>query len=1032
MIKKYSLLFYLFSLITTSLCAQNIITGVVKDKTGELLPSVSVVIKNTTKGTVTDFDGKFSLKVKLSNRLLFSSIGYKTQEIVISDYKDLNIVMQESSFQLNEIVVTALGIKKEKKALGYAVQDVKGESINKAKETNFIKSLTGKVAGLTIQNSTDLFQDAVVKLRGEKPLIVIDGIPDRTADIWKINSDNIQSISVLKGTTASALYGSIGKYGALMIITKKGKKGKVSISINSSSIFQTSFIRSPEVQTVYGNGNQGNYSYIDGSGSAAEGGGWIWGPKLDQKDASTPSGFVEKTQYNSPTDKNGNLIPLPFISRGKNNIKNFFRVGHIYSNSIGINWGSDKANVRFSAADISQEGIVPNASLDNSSFSLNASTNLSEKIKVSGGLTYNTQYTDNFPSVGYGPTNYLYNLALWTGIDVDIRDLRDYWKKGKKGYQQKHFNTSFYNNPYFQAYEYLRGYDKKTIFGNFNASYKIISGLTLKGRIGMNNYNLYRTHKEPKSYIGYGKISRGNFTILTDNYLDITSAIGLEYQKKITQNFSIKSQIGLESFYSKYIKGKQSTDGLNMPGFYNLSNNAGSSILASNYQEKQGINSIYGYIDLNFYDIYYLTLTGRNDVVSTLKAGNNSYFYPSISGSIILSKLIQMPDFISFAKLRGSWAQVSDGKINADPYGYISGYQQGTIWNGHSSVNSDDTYISEQITPESTANWEIGTNIKLFKNRLGLDIAYYRARDYNNIIDSPSSESSGYSSFRLNGDEFRREGLEFVVNVSPIKKELFKWNISINASTNKRIQTKIFDNKKKTARNIKVGERTDAIYTDVYKTDSKGNVIFKNGLPLSDPYPRYIGNGNSNWVFGISNNITYKNLDLSFSFDGRSGGVIYSTTNQKMWWGGTHLGTVNQFRDDAFNGKKTFIGNGVIVTSGEAKYDVDGNIILDTRTYKKNDVAVNYINYMQKTSNKINTNYQYYSQSFIKLREVSLTYNFNKEIMKKTFLKDASISLVGRNLFLFANVSNIDPDSGIDKLQTPSTRNFGINVKLKF
>jgi TonB-linked SusC/RagA family outer membrane protein len=1031
--KKYQFLLYLFFLLTIiPLHAQSSIKGIVKDASGELLPGVSVMIKSTSKGTSTDFNGEFELKVALSETLKFSFMGYKLKKVVIKNYADLTIILEEDSFEMDEIIVTALGIKKEKKALGYAVQDVKGEKINRAKEPNFVNSLTGKVAGLTIQNSTDLFQNTVVKLRGSTPLIVIDGIPDRSADIWKVNSDNIESISVLKGTTASALYGSIGRNGALMIVTKKGKEGKISVTLNSSKIFQTSFIRVPNVQTTYGNGNQGNYAYINGGGGGTEGGGWIWGPKLDQRDPSTSSGFVETTQFNSPLDANGNLVPLPFISKGKNNIKNFFETGSILSNSVGIDWGSDKAKVRFSVANISQKGIVPNTSVENTSFSINSSVELSEKLKVSGGLTYNNQYSENFPEVGYGPTNYLYNLILWTGVDVDVRDLKNYWKEGEEGYQQRHFNTSYYNNPYFQAYEYLRGYDKNTVFGNFNANYEIASGLTLNGRVGINNSSLYRTYKEPKSYIGYGNKSRGNFSIATANYFDITSGVSLEYKKEITEDFGIRGQLGTESFYSKNIMGSQTTDGLNIPEFYNLSNNAGASIIAENKVEKQGINSIYGFVDFDFVDTYYLSLTGRNDVVSTLGAENNSFFYPSASGALIISKLVDLPSWVSFAKVRGSWAMVSDGKIGNDPYGYINGYDEGRIWNGTSSVNSNSTYISSDIKPESTTTWEIGANVQLLGSRLGLDVAYYKSRDYNNIINSSVSATSAYSFVLLNGDEYQRQGVEFVVSGKPIKTENFNWDISANLSKNERIQTKIYGGRNQTANNIKVGERTDAIYTEVYQTNSNGDIIFKNGLPVEDPYNKFVGNSNSDWVFGITNNISYKNLDFSFSFDGRNGGVMYSTTNQKMWWGGTHSGTVNQFREDANNGESTYIGQGVIVTGGDVTYDVDGGILSDTRTYKENDVAINYINFMQRTSNRANYNHHYYSQSFIKLREVALSYRFDQQLLKNTFLSAASLSLVGRNLMLFSDAPNIDPDAGLDNLQTPSTRNLGVNFKLNF
>jgi TonB-dependent SusC/RagA subfamily outer membrane receptor len=299
---------------------------------------VSILEKGTSQGTATDSDGKFTLSVTSeSSVLVFSFIGYKTQEVAVNGRTAIDIIMEQDVTALSEVVVTALGVEKEVKSLGYAVQSVKGESVTKAREPNIINSLTGKVAGLQIQNQTDLFQDPVIKLRGAAPLIVIDGVPSVDNDIWKINADDIESYSVLKGATASALYGSIGRNGAIMITTKRGNQFKTTVEVNSSTMFQPSFIRIPNVQTTYGNGYNGQYAYVDGSGSGTEGGGWIWGPKLNQPDPSTPSGFWETTQFNSPVDpETGELVPLPFLARGDNNVKDFFQTGVISTNNISV------------------------------------------------------------------------------------------------------------------------------------------------------------------------------------------------------------------------------------------------------------------------------------------------------------------------------------------------------------------------------------------------------------------------------------------------------------------------------------------------------------------------------------------------------------------------------------------------------------------------------------------------------------------------------------------------------------------------
>ncbi len=1028
------ILFLLTFLFSLSLSAQQHISGVVTDADGLPLGGVTVSVASTNRGTITDFDGNYNIEAVRSDTLIFSYVGFTARSIVVGDQIEINVNLKADQQQLNAVVVTALGIKKETKALGYAVQEVQGSSLEKAKEPNFVNSLTGRVAGLSIKNSTDLFQNPQIELRGATPLIVIDGIPDRTLDIWKVNADDIANVSVLKGATASALYGSVGRNGAIMITTKKGKEGKLSVSFNNSTLFQPSFIRVPDVQTQYGNGNQGTYAYADGSGSGTEGGGWIWGPRLDQQDPSTPSGFFETTQYNSPRDpQTGALIPIPYTSRGKDNIKNFFQTGLIQTNNVSVGWGNDMANVRMSLSNVYQKGIVPNTDLKNPSFSINGTVKPSDKLSISSSLTYNKQFTSNFPEVGYGPTNYLYNLILWTGTDVDVRDLRNYWREDQVGIQQRHFNISYYNNPYFQAYEYKRGYDKTNVFGNASFEYKVTDALSIKGRSGMNEYSLYRSFEEPKSYIGYGSKSRGNFRVETTNYLDITSDIGLRYEKQFSDNFALTGEAAYSNFYRNQKFISTSTDGLNIPGYYNLANNAGSTLVGKNQDEKEVINSFYAFADLEFYNAFYLSVTGRNDKVSTLSQGNNSYFYPSASGSLVLSSLFTMPEWVSFAKLRGSWSRVSEGKLNDDTYAYVQAYNNGTTWYGTPSNYFPNNLIYSGLKPETSDTWEIGTNFRLFKNRLGIDLAYYESRDYNNLIYSSISDASGYGSILLNGDEFKRKGIEATINTTPIKTGNFNWDILINLSHYRRYQTEITGDRTQTEDYIREGERTDRIfYNGGYQTNPEGQVIYENGFPVSDPNARFIGYDEPDLTYGISNTLSYKNMRLSFLFDGRLGGLMYSTTNQKMWWGGTSKGTLNQFRVDANNGESTYVGPGVMVTGGSVTYDVNGNISADTRTYAPNDVPVNYINFMQTTSNYPYRNYHYYKETFIKLREITLTYNFNNDFLERTPFSALNVSLVGRNLWLASRIPNVDPDPGVDNLQAPSTRNIGFNINANF
>ncbi|NIF06903.1 SusC/RagA family TonB-linked outer membrane protein [Chryseobacterium sp. Tr-659] len=986
---------------------------------------------------------KLQLLIGLGLVVSWEAYGQKIPKIEGTD------TLKAHEKKIDEVVITALGIKKEKKAIGYAVQEVKGDVFEKAKEPNFINSLSGRVAGLNIKNSTDLFQDPGINLRGAKPLIVIDGVPDRTADLWRVNADDVDNISVLKGPTASALYGSVGKDGAIMITTKKGKKGKMTVSFNNSTMFQTSFIRIPKVQTVYGAGNNGKYAYINGEGSGSEGGGWIWGPKLDQKDPTTPSGYFETPQYNSPVDPvTGKLVPLPWISRGKDNIKNFFDTGIIQSNNVSVDWGSEKATFRLSFSNIYQKGIVPNTNLKTTSISLAGSVNPIKDLMINSTLTYNKEYTSNFPEVGYGPTNYLYNLVLWTGADVDIRDLRNYWVAGKEGYQQRHYNVSYYNNPYFQAYEYLRPYYKDNILGNVNVEYKIVPNLSAKARVGANIYSLNREFREPKSYIGYGNKSLGNYTQVNGNYFDITSELGLKYQNHYSDNFTLSGEMYVSNYYRELKNSEIRTDGLVTPGWYNLFNSIGPLFAPTdgsrNRKEYEQINSVYGYVDMEFYKTFFLNMTARYDKVSTLPKGNNEYFYPSISGSLLLNQLLNLPAWINFAKLRGSFAQVSTGKIADDTYGYITAFEKSNInWNGQSSFYFGDKLINGNIKPETVDSWEVGTNLGFLKNRISLDVAYYQTSDYNNLAKIPLSEGVGYKYYLTNGNKYERKGIEITLNGDIIKHSNFTWSSQLNLSRYRkylkegyggRDYAMVYNPANGRENYVKVGERMDKLTAMPYETSPDGQLVLKNGYPVNStaPFESKMGYSDPDWTYGFSHNFSYRNFSLSLLFDGRIGGTMYSTTNQKMWWGGIAPGTVNQYRDDANAGHNTYVAPGVRVVSGSITYDQNGNVKSDTRVFVPNDVAVNYNGYMQTTSNAFESNYHYYKQTFIKLREVTLTYNFEKSFAKKLNLSSASISLIGRNLWLASAIKNVDPDSGMDQLQTPATRSFGVNINMKF
>ncbi len=1015
---------------------QSIVSGTVTDKGGPL-PGVSIVEKGTSNGTTTDAGGKFTMTASSANSILvFSIIGYKTKEQTVNNQTVIDLELEEDATELNEIVVTALGVQKEVKSLGYAVQKVEGNTIQKAREPNIFSSLTGKVAGLEIKNQTDLFQDPEISLRGEKPLIVVDGVPMVNVDLWKVNADDIESFTVLKGANASALYGAIGRYGAIMITTKRGSQQKTTVEVNSSTMFQTSFIRIPEVQTTYGNGYNGQYAYVDGSGGGTEGGGWIWGPKLNQRDDSTPSGYWETTQFDSPIDPaTGDRIPTPFLSRGADNVTNFFRTGILSTNNISISSGNESGNFRVSISNNYQRGIVPNSQLNNTSFGVSGGYNLLKRLTADASITYNRQHTDNFPETGYGPTNYLYNLVLWTGPDIDVNNLRDYWEKDQEGVQQRHFNKSWYNNPYFQAYEYLRGYYKDNMLGQLKLNYTIAPGLELLFRSGINQYGLNRTWKEPKSYVGYDNFSRGNFDIQNESNFNINTDFLAQYNKALHSNINLRVSLGSASRWNTYRKENIETDGLSAPGLFNVSNSS-NPLRGSNSLEEEKVNSLFGTIDLELFNGIFLGFTGRNDWISTLPLENNSFFYPSVSLAGVITDFVDLNRYkISFLKVRSSWSKVTDGRIvlsgrETYPYNHISTYDPGVNWNGNPSLEASSTLITSNLSPQSSETIEAGLDLRLFEGKIGVDAAVYQIRDYNNLFEQEMSNSSGYPKRLINGAEFLRKGFEVTLSATPVKTSELAWNIVVNYSRYRKYLNKTIDGASQ-LENVKPGERWDQLFSTTYQRSAGGELIIgTNGFPVVDPFQRMMGYSGADFIFGVNNNVSYKNFVLGVSFDGRVGGVMYSTTNQKMWWGGTHPGTVNQYRDDANNGVASYIAPGLVVTEGSIEYDSEGKTISDTRIYAPNSTPVNYISWNINTSNAHLTHY--YNQSFVKLREVTITYQLPQSILQKTFFSKASVGLVGRNLALWTNMPEVDPDSGEDNLQTPSTRNIGFNFNFTF
>ncbi|MEK7253273.1 MAG: SusC/RagA family TonB-linked outer membrane protein, partial [Bacteroidota bacterium] len=655
---------------SSSLFAQRLVKGAVKDaNSNEPVPGATVLVKGTSTGTVSDSDGTFEMQVPNDKRELeISYTGYEPQVIAIGNGCFLEVLLGENTTQLGEVVVTALGITKEKARVGYSVQDVKGADLIKAREPNPVNSLTGRVAGLTVGASAELLGGPSVLLRGDKPLYVVDGIPIQS-DTWNINPDDIETITVLKGPNASALYGSRGQYGAIQITTKRGTKDKrgFTVELNNSTMIESGFLTIPKVQNEYGPGDHGRYAFADGKGGGLYDADYdIWGPKFEgqlipQYDGEyTPDQEYVTTLANGATFT-GNIKPTPWTARGKDNLQKFLRPGLLQTTNLAVSAGGENFDIRFSGTYTYQQGIVPNTELNTGNFNTTIGYNFNKKLRFESALNFNRQFTQNFPDVTYGPNSMIYNVIIWGGSDWSMDDMRNYWQPGKEGLQQIYADYTRYNNPWFSAYEWLRGHYKNDIYGYAALTYSFTDALKLMGRTQATSYDLFRNEKFPYSGTVYGREqAKGDYREDRRNLFENNTDLMLSFEKPLGEHFDVNASLGGSIRSFQYNSTFASTDYLNVPGWYNL-NNSLFTRQVFNYGSDMRVLSAYSFVDLTYNRYLTLSLTGRWDKHSTLPASNNSYFYPSASLSAQVSEMVQLPDFFTFLKLRGSYAYVGSG-----------------------------------------------------------------------------------------------------------------------------------------------------------------------------------------------------------------------------------------------------------------------------------------------------------------------------------------------------------------------------------
>lgn len=1035
--KRFTVLLAFFVFVGfQALQAQNVqITGnVTSADDGSPLPGVSVVVNGTTIGTVTNFNGDYELSVPQSaSSLRFSFVGMKSQDVAIEGRTIIDLVMESDALDLGEVVVTALGVTKEKKSLGYSIQDVSGDDLSKAREQNIINSLSGRVAGAQITNSSGAVGASTrIVLRGasslggnNQPLFVVDGIPidnsnmgatgneavNRGNGAADINPNDVENISVLKGPNAAALYGSRASNGVIIIQTKSGKGTKgIGVSVSNTTSFENP-LRLPDFQNEYGQGSSGRFEFFDGAGNGInDGTDESWGPKLDVG--------LMIPQWDSPVSAAGVREATPWVSQ-PDNVKSLFDTGTTTSTNVAISGGNDKSSFRLSYTDSQQKGMVPNTELMKKNLNLNGSLNVTNRMTVSGGATYNNTNSDNIPSYGYDAQNVMQQF-IWFGRQVNMDNLRTYTNPdGTK----RSWNYNYHNNPFFTLYENTNSMDRERFMGNAKITYQFNDWLSAFIRTGGDIYNNINTEKRGATDIDnpFGSYFESSRTVK-----EINSDFLLTATKQISQDLGFSLSAGGSRMDYSYHYSSGAANELAVPGVYNVANSQVPQVTTNTARQKR-INSIYFSGQVSMMGALFLDFTGRNDWSSTLPADNNSYFYPSVTLSGVFTDLLNMDsNVLNFGKLRGSWAKVGS---DTDPYQLLPTMSFGDGWNASTKLLNQfvpNNLPNATLNPEFKTSIEAGIELKFFNNRLGLDATYYDVEATDQIISIPVSAASGYLTKNINAGSITNKGVEVMLYITPVQSKNFTWDMTFNFAKNQNEVVELAEGVEQYVLGTYWSLQVMAIPGEPYGTlfgydlarDPNGNILNVDGLPQQGDL-KALGNYTPDWIGGWKNDFTFfKNINLGVLIDTRQGGDLYSMTT--TW--GRYAGVLEE----------TLIGReGGIVGIGTMEL-ADGSFV-------KNDVVVTAEEYNKAVYQNSVAYPSVFDASYIKLREVTLGYTFPK--LGNLPIRDLSVSFIGRNLaLLMAKVPHIDPETSFDNTnvqglefgQLPSARSLGFNISVNF
>ncbi len=1049
-------------LMGTTILAQRTISGTVTDEGGDPLVGANVYLAtDPSVGTITDFDGYYELQVPEGATVIeVSFTGYTTQEVELGASDTYNVTLQ-GGVELSEAVVTALGITRDEKSLGYSTQEVGGDELSSSRVTNPLNALSGNVAGVTISTpssslggSTRILMRGVTSLTGEnRPLIVVDGIPlannnvnsqntqrgaggrDYGDTAFDINPDDIASVSVLKGGPAAALYGSRGANGVIMITTKSAKKGQDNITLNTGITFNQISVF-PNLQNKYGGGtgndNQFTTVVINGKEYKAVnfGADSSWGPKFDPN---------RKVLQWYAFDKEGHpdqyLKPTPWVASA-HPFRDFFNTGVTYTNSLAISKSYQNTSARLSLSNATETGIVPNSKLSRTTAALNLNTKFNEKFTASGHITYVRTDGFNRPNVGYGDQSLGQAYFQWGQRQLDFERLKDY--KINDVTQRTWNRTSaldgtplFHNNPYWIVYENTAEDLRNHFYGDVQLKYEFIDGLYAVGTVYGDHYDY-----NIQNHVAIGSQAQPEYNNANYNFTEMNYEARLHYDKDFGR-FSLNALAGTNRRNMDYNSIIGNTNGgLIAPLTYNLGN-SNEKPSVSNTLRQMRINSVFGSISFGWNSTFYLDIAGRNDWSSTLPSDNNSYFYPSVTGTVIFSEFLPDVDWLNFGKVRAGWAQVRNG---TDPYqlrNVFSSSSLASIFLGVPTFTNGNTMKNAELLPELVATWEVGLEASLFMNRLMLDLTYYNKTTKDLIMPVQTSPSTGFAYKMMNAGEMVNKGFEALVTVVPVRTQDFEWALTWNFAKNNNTVTDLYGDLEsvilgnaafRVSLAAMKGEEWGQLRGSDFIYDENGNkVVGENGLYLQTGITN-LGSILPDFNTGVRNTFTYKNLSLSVLIDVQKGGKYFSVTNMFGHYSGLFAATAE--------GNVREEGVPVHAVTADVEFAPDGSYtVSNVKPYDERVSALSYFHHFYSGPAARNV----FDADYVKLRDLTLTYTFPSRITGP--FNGIELTAFGRNLLVWGlDNPNFDPEmmsagsgnvQGMEGGNLPPTRTYGLNLRLK-